>query len=231
MTSLSRIRSTSIALSASLLVGCSSTHWLEARARGGPDVAMPGLHLLAAEDELPPDETVPLLRLPPEEQDRADRPRKEGGSRLRVGVRGGVILTGEAAEREWEDATMYGVFLRQSPKRRKGVVYELGADYSEAQTLDGFQTSTLYFLRADILFGKFGPSGATVYFFLGGQAILEESTNVPTQTDVSGQGGGAEAGLGLGARSGLWDLKATYSYITATENADSNLMVSFGLAF
>jgi hypothetical protein len=111
------------------------------------------------------------------------------------------------------------------------MVYELGADYTAAQTADGFQTSTLAVLHADLLFGGFGPSGATAYFFVGGQAILEQSTNVPTEQSTTGQGGGAEAGVGLGARSGTWDIKATYSYLSATDNVESSIMVSFGLAF
>ena len=62
-------------------------------------------------------------------------------------------------------------------------------------------------------------------------AIMEESTNVPTDASSSGQGGGAEAGVGFGAGSGAWDLKATYSYLSATVNAESNLAVSFGVSF
>jgi hypothetical protein len=157
-------------------------------------------------------------------------PPKPRGSRMRFGIRGGMMQTSNA-EREWADATTAGVFFRQSPRTRRKVVIELGADYVEAETVDGFVASTLYLIHADLLIGGFGPRGGTMYIFLGGHGVIEESTNTVSLEETSGQGGGAEAGIGLGAKSGAWDLRATYSYLTASENATDNLTVSFGLSF
>jgi len=224
-----------VALTVALGAGCSSRAWPVASARYVPAAASPSLHFLSAtgddDDELPPDETVRLLE-PEPSQLPADLAvtRREPGSRMRIGVRGGMLQT-SGTERAWEDALAYGLFFRQSPRKRKKVVIELGADYVDAKTVDGFVTSTLYLLHADLLIGGFGPRGGTMYIFLGGHGVVEESTNTVTLETSSGQGGGAEAGIGLGAKSGAWDMRATYSYLTASENATDNLTFSFGLSF
>jgi hypothetical protein len=227
-----------LALCAALATGCSGYEWPVAASSHLPGFDFPASLLLGAsdeDDELPPDETVRLLAPEPGSgQDTVVPAPKQPVSRMRFGVRGGMLATqgGEGAlENPWAEATTTGLFLRQSPAKRKRMVVELGADYASIETEDGTRTSTLYLLHADLLFGSFGPRGATLYFFLGGHGVMEESVDNATEETQSGQGGGAEAGVGLGSKSGAWDLKATYTYLTATENTDSNLNVTFGLSF
>jgi hypothetical protein len=218
-------------IAACVLAGCSGAVWTAPGAAHYPcGYDSIGLLCAADEDELPPDETVPLLR-PVEPPPAAAQPqRREDGSRFRIGARGGMLTMGET-ERAWDDTVSMGVYFRQSPFKKKTMVVEFSADYASAETSDGLRSSTLYFVRGEALFGDFGPSGTTFYVVAGGEAIVEESTDNQLETTESYQNGGATAGVGFGAASGMWDLRAAYTYLPTTVNATGLMSVTFGLSF
>jgi hypothetical protein len=202
---------------------------LAARASYLPRTGPPLAAFFDDEDEIPRLIRPPKLPPPPEAREVLPAPRAPR-AKYRLGVRARGLRSGQA-ERNWEDALSYGVFLKRVPLERGKVSLEFGAEYAAVETTDGLVSSTMYVLRADLLLGKFGGKGATPYFFLGGHGIIEEGTRNATGERVTGQGGGADVGVGLGARSGRWDIRAAYSLLFASENTDSNLAVSLGFAF
>lgn len=213
-----------------MLIGCASpkiaisSAW--DRASTFPIVALP--ELPAATSEEPPDESVKLLRREPEETGREPNQR----SKLRPGLRAGMVLPASAKDsREWKGAPSAGLLFRQRPSSPRATVIELGADFAEAETEDGVRSSQLLFLRAELLTGRFAPSGAAPYFLAGAQAVLEQSTNNVTGESASGRGAAVELGLGYGAKNGRWDARLTYALFVASENIEGSLIVSMGLGF
>lgn len=194
-----------------------------------------GPHLAAFfddEDEIPrlirpPRPPRPLL--PAEIREGLQAPRVPR-AKFKLGLRARGLSSGRA-ERKWENALSYGIFLKRVPLERGRVSLELGADYTAVDTTDGLVSSTMYVLRADLLLGKFGGKGATPYLLLGGHGVIEEGTRNATGEALSGRGGGVDVGVGLGARSGRWDIRAAYSLLFASENTDSSVAVSLGFAF
>ncbi len=181
------------------------------------------------EDEIPRLIRPPKPPAPPEAREVSPAPRAPR-AKFKLGLRARGFSSGRA-ERKWKDALSYGIFLKRVPLERGKVALELGAEYTPIETIDGLVSSTMYVLRADLLLGKFGGKGATLYFLLGGHGIIEDGTRNATGERVSGRGGGADVGVGLSARSGKWDIRAAYSLLLASENTDSNLTISLGLAF
>lgn len=190
--------------------------------------------LVGALDEAP-DEVFRILRPPAEpapeaaEEERERRTRAPTG-RLRFGLRGGMSTSG-GADVKWSDAPLYGLYLRRVPFERRRMTYELAAGYALTERPDEYRTSTLYTLHCDLLFGRVGGKGASVCFLLGGAAVIEDSLNNVSGETASGFGGGAEAGLSIGSASGAWEIRAVYTQIVATANANSLISVSLGFAF
>jgi len=153
-------------------------------------------------------------------------------SSFKLGVRGGLVWSGKAERGDWDDVPNCGVYFRRVPARPARATVELAADYAQMETSDRLLSSTIYAAHANLLFGRFGAGGFGPYFFLGGQAIMESATRTATGEEVSGVGGAAEAGFGLGSRNGRFDVKATYSLLLGDEaNTKDNLVVSVGIAF
>lgn len=216
--------------------GCVSGGWGGGGAGEGRLLPAPGscfplggrlcdLALAAASSEEPPDESVKLLAQEPAAE-AASRPR----SRWSPGVRAGVLVSG-GAERDWKEAPSAGLLLRQVPPSARAAVLELGADYISTETADGVRTSQLVLLRADLLAGRFAPSGRAPYLLAGATAILEQSTNNATGATASGRGAAVELGFGYGATSARWDLRAAYAIFVASENTESGLAVSVAFGF
>jgi hypothetical protein len=235
----STVRLTVLAAGLSLAAGCAATRsagtWPVCYPTGGASPLGRVLPAGALASVYDAGEEIPRLLRPPAAVEEAPasrvaqqtRPRR---AKLRIGLRAGS-LSSDGAESDWEDVESYGLFLRRVPLERSKASLELGVDYAAPETADGLVSSTIYVVRADLLVGRFGGRGATAYLLLGGHAIMEEATRNATGESMTGRGGGAEVGLGLGSRSGRWDLRGVYSLLLASENTDSNLSLSFGLAF
>ena len=182
-----------------------------------------------------PDEVFRILRppAPPEaeaEEGPRERERPPATGRTKFGLRGGMLSSG-GADVKWADTPQYGFYLRRVPFERRRMTFELAVDYAATERPDEFRSSVLYTLHGDLIFGKVGGSGASVYVLVGGGAIIEDGTNTGSGKTTLGMRGGAEAGLGVGSASGAWELRGVYTQVLDTDNANSLVSVSLGIAF
>jgi hypothetical protein len=190
--------------------------------------------LARALDEAP-DEVFRILRPPAQPEVEVEKGPREPESppatgRTKFGLRGGMLSSG-GADVQWADAPQYGFYLRRVPFEPRRATYELAANYAATERPDEFRSSALFTLHGDLLLGKVGGSGVSVYLLVGAGAVIEDSTNTGSGKTTLGVRGGAEAGLGIGSASGAWELRGLYTQVLDTDNANSLISVSLGIAF
>ncbi|MBN1809836.1 MAG: hypothetical protein JW909_12275 [Planctomycetes bacterium] len=150
----------------------------------------------------------------------------------RFGFRAGFLMPMGADEGEWGSAVSAGVFLRSIKGADRNKALEFGVDFASTETDDGAVSSTLISLRGDLLFGRWDPgAGGTSTYFLGGIDIYSENADVGGGSSESATALGVNLGVGLGAASGGWDMRAVYTLYPGSGNVGGGFMVAFGLAF
>ena len=75
-------------------------------------------------------------------------------------------------------------------------------------------------------------TGEEAVSLLGGAEVgWERATWEPTRDALRTQGGGINIGIGVASPKGSWDLRAVYSILTGSGNAQDGVLVAFGFGF
>jgi hypothetical protein len=162
--------------------------------------------------------------LPPVEV--VERPR-------RLGVRGGLMVPGDAEEESWEPTAVFGLYFRPARTLSARVAYEMGFDYASVKRNDGFVTSHLYVLKGGLVFGRSNngesPSlspAAAVFFLTSVGAAIGDSSWEATDDDDSSSAGMLEVGLGIGPPRGPWVYVTIVNMGTEAMNTDDTFNVA-----
>jgi hypothetical protein len=228
MSDTDRRRRLCAAVSILVLAGCAGrdlrVSLTESRAAATAPGRVAGL-LLGSDDE--EEGYVSLLALAP-------APVEQPAPRAtRLGIRGGYLLTGEAEQPGWNPSFCAGVYFRRAKPPSPRAVYELGADYIPLERDDGAVSTTLYLLRAELLWGSWRMEDRSTSFYLlvGGNVISENGVFNGSEDSGSNLAYGVNLGLGLGSTRGRWDLRGVYSRFPVSTNVKDNVLVAMGFAF
>ena len=222
-----------------LAAGCANLTGVAARGTALPLCLDAGT--LAAEEDLPAPEIVPLL----EEDDEDATPHAEaaptagaagGGRPVRVGVRLGGVATLAEGDATWGSSGVLGVYCASSGRsgRRPGLELSLDLTGVAGDTGDGGAVwSAVAFLRGGALFGPWRPGAArrVAYVVAGAGCGFERSTWDLTGEIERRRAATLDVGVGLASALGVWDGRVAYSAFPGSGNARGALAVTVGRSF
>ena len=217
---------------AGFLLGCAGS------ARVAPGWEMRGrlssgsqAHFLAAAVDDPSDEIGGLLDwqpgkpLEPPEPEPVAGERRAGGPRF--GVRCALVVPGESG---WKAGPRAGAYYRGQVFR---VPLELGLDYAALENEDASVSSGFFYLRADVDLGGRATAGKGARFYpLAGVEIVFERAELLIREETSiTYAVGLNLGLGIGAPTGRWDVRASYSWLMGSTNVGGEALVALSFGF
>lgn len=116
------------------------------------------------------------------EREKVERVRKERKPRYtgpprNWGVRAGLFLPSAAQDSAFQGSATLGGYYRGTISARNGLAYEIGGEAFKPKDTEDFADTTLFVIRADVVYGKWRhyKPGRSIYL-AGGLALFMERT-------------------------------------------------------
>lgn len=214
-----------VAVSAVFLAGCSSS--MLAGAGGRPGAF--SRYLPGAEEEAagPDDFEKPVGEAKPPEEEKPPEKAPPAPRRGTFGARAGMLFFTGAGEREVDPAFLVGASYAFRLVEEGAIDIEFGLDGAPVVVSDGDYSSSLVFLRggARWTFGR-GPRGCVA---AGVSGAFESASSDPLDVDAQNSVMLIDLGAGLVGR--YWEVRAVYSVVVGSGNAQGLAQLTAGVSF
>ena len=186
-------------------------------------------YLLAADEDVPQPQGTTAEDL--SQATTVPPPRDTTPSLRWLALRTGYIMPASLSGLDYESAYAVGLGL-QFRRRANPIAFELSGEYAEMEDTFERYRSHLVNIRADLAFYPVTPESPVIpVFIVGGGAMLEYSFERVLNFLYENYGGLVDFGAGLVFTHQRLDIRFTYSFLVAGENAKGLFSIGLGYGF